>query len=139
MKRLFISLALIPLLLSFPSHAQGEGEGVTAVVGSDGVQRVEIVAGSYFFKPEHIIVKVNLPVELSVRRSGRLIPHNIVIDEPDLDLDINESLTTRPIVLRFTPHKTGRYPYYCDKKLLFFKSHRAKGMEGIIEVREVRE
>ncbi|MFQ5585540.1 MAG: cupredoxin domain-containing protein [Thermodesulfobacteriota bacterium] len=136
MKRLFISLALLSLILSSPSPAKGEGEVVTAVPGSDGIQRVEILAGSYFFKPDHIVVKVNLPVELSVRKERGITPHNIVIDEPDLGLDINESLSTKPTVLRFTPEKTGRYTYLCDKKLLFFKSHRKKGMEGILEVVE---
>jgi hypothetical protein len=28
----------------------------------------------------------------------------------------------------------GEYPFYCSKKLLFFKSHREKGMEGMLEV-----
>ncbi len=39
-------------------------------------------------------------------------------------------------VIRFTPTRVGSYPFYCNKKLLFFESHREKGMEGILEVVE---
>jgi len=59
-----------------------------------------------------------------------------VIKEPEAGIDINESLSSEPKVIRFTPKKVGKYPFYCDKKLLFFEGHRKKGMEGIIEVAE---
>jgi hypothetical protein len=36
--------------------------------------------------------------------------------------------------VKFVPTKTGKYPMYCDKSLLWFKTHREKGMEGVIEV-----
>ncbi|MFQ5329101.1 MAG: cupredoxin domain-containing protein [Thermodesulfobacteriota bacterium] len=136
MKRLFISFALLAFLLSAASRAKGEGEIVTAVVGSDGVQHVEILAESYLFKPDHIIVRINIPVELSVRKKGGITPHNIVIDAPESGIEIKKALAASPMALRFTPSKAGSYAYYCDKKLLFFKSHRAKGMEGVLEVRE---
>ena len=37
--------------------------------------------------------------------------------------------------VRFTPMTRGTFPFYCDKKLLFFKSHRERGQEGRLEVR----
>jgi len=37
--------------------------------------------------------------------------------------------------VRFTPMTRGTFPFYCDKKLLFFKSHRERGQEGHLEVR----
>ena len=40
------------------------------------------------------------------------------------------------VSVRFTPVRPGRLTFFCDKKLLFFKSHREKGMTGTIEVRE---
>jgi hypothetical protein len=39
------------------------------------------------------------------------------------------------VTVRFTPMVTGSFSIYCDKKLLFFKSHREKGMEAVLEVR----
>ncbi len=106
----------------------------TATIDSDGVQRVEIVGGGYFFNPNHIIVRVNVPVELKVRKESGMVPHNIVIKAPEAGIDFEESLGTDPKVIRFTPTKTGTYPFYCSKKLLFFESHREKGMEGVLKV-----
>ena len=50
-------------VLAMPSFAEDRdsGKAVRAMVGADGKQRVEILGGSYFFKPDHIIVKVNVP------------------------------------------------------------------------------
>jgi plastocyanin len=39
-------------------------------------------------------------------------------------------------VIKFTPKKAGSYPFYCSKKLLFFESHKDKGMKGTLEVVE---
>ncbi len=107
-----------------------------AVIDKDGVQRVDIVGGTYFFNPNYIIVKVNVPVELKVRKDGWFVPHNIVIKAPEAGIDFDESLSTDPKVIRFTPTKVGVYPFYCSKKLLFFEGHREKGMEGKLEVTE---
>ena len=38
-------------------------------------------------------------------------------------------------IVRFTPTQRGLFTFYCDKKLIFFKSHREKGMEGLLDVR----
>ena len=105
-----------------------------AIVDADGVQRVEVLGGGYFFSPNHIIVRVNMPVELKVRKESGVVPHNIVLKASGAGIDIDESLESDPKVVRFTPLKTGSYPFYCDKKLLFFESHRDKGMEGVLEV-----
>ncbi len=107
-----------------------------ATIGDDGVQKVEIVGGSYFFKPDHVIVKVNVPVELVIRKEGGIVPHDIVIDAPGSGIKVRENLGSDPKIIRFTPTKVGKYPFYCDKKLLFFASHREKGMEGLLEVVE---
>jgi plastocyanin domain-containing protein len=105
-----------------------------AIIDADGVQRVDVLGGGYFFSPHHIVVKVNTPVELKVRKEPGIVPHDIVLKAPEAGIDFSVSLETEPKVIRFTPTKTGSYPFYCDKKLLFFESHREKGMEGILEV-----
>ncbi len=120
----------------FSTGTAGAKETYKAVVGGDGVQHVDVVGGSYFFKPEHIIVKVNVPVELKVRKEPGYVPHDIVIDAPIAGVYVKEPLGTEPKVIRFTPNKTGKYPFYCDKSLLLFHKHREKGMEGTLEVTE---
>ena len=126
-----LSVAFLTLAIA----EQGEKLYV-AKIDPDGVQRVEIVGGSYYFDPNHIIVKVNVPVELKVRKEGGITPHDIVLKAPEAGIDFVSPLTKDAKVIDFTPKKTGLFHFYCDKKLLFFESHRKRGMEGVLEVVE---
>lgn len=102
---------------------------------TDGVQRVTIVAGSYFFKPSHIVVKVNTPVELVASREGGMVPHDLVIDAQDAGIAVKQDLATEPRRVAFTPKKVGKYAIYCSRKPpLGGASHRERGMEGVLEV-----
>jgi plastocyanin len=56
--------------------------------------------------------------------------------EPAAGMTFDQSLSSDPTVIKFTPTKVGKYPFFCSKRLLFFESHREKGMEGTIEVVE---
>jgi plastocyanin domain-containing protein len=142
MKNIVLLLSLSVLVCGFSvatvavEEKPKEEKLVRASIDKDGVQRVEIVGGGYFFTPNHIIVKVNVPVELKVRKESGIVPHNIVMKAPEAGIEFNVSLKDEPQVIRFTPGKTGTFPFYCSKKLLFFASHREKGMEGTIEVTE---
>lgn len=109
-------------------------EAVIAVVAADGVQHVRIAGGGYFFKPNHVTVKVNVPVELTVSVESGITPHSFVIQAPEAGIQLKESLSSDPKTLRFTPTATGQFPFYCDKGLPFMKSHRQRGMEGVLEV-----
>lgn len=130
-------LRMMVILLTLLQAVAFAADSPTIVpVDKDGVQRVEILGGEYFFKPAHIVIKVNVPVELRVRKEGYVVPHTIVIDAPDAGIKVSESMSRDPLPIRFTPTKAGKYPVYCDKKLLFLDSHREKGMEGILEVVE---
>ncbi len=105
-----------------------------AAIGTDGVQRVEVLGGSYFFDPSVIVVKVNVPVELRVRKESGITPHDMVLKAPEAGIDFSVSLSTTEKSVKFTPTKTGRYVFECTHKLLFFKSHKDRGMQGILEV-----
>lgn len=105
-----------------------------ATIEADGVQHVRIEGGGYFFKPDRVIVKVNVPVELTVSVEKGLVPHTLVIQSPEAGISVDESLSSDARNIRFTPTAVGKYPFYCRNKLLFFKSHREKGMEGVLEV-----
>lgn len=130
-------LVIIFLIAAGAAFAQDSGKKIhKATVDADGIQRINVAGGEYFFDPNHIIVKVNVPVELHIKKEAGITPHNIVINTPDAGIEVREDLSTETKVVKFTPKKTGKYPFYCDKKLLFFKSHRERGMEGIVEVIE---
>jgi len=107
-----------------------------STIAADGVQHVRIEGGSYFFKPNRVIVHVNVPIELTVSVESGLIPHTLVIQSPEAGIAVDESLSSEAKTIRFTPTAVGKYPFYCRNRLLFFKSHREKGMEGVLEVVE---
>ena len=104
-----------------------------ATIDNSGGQKVEILAGSYFFKPNDVIVKVNVPVEITIKKEPGFAPHDIVLHAPEAGIDFKVELSTEQKVIKFTPTKVGKYPFYRDHRFLFW-SHRARGMEGILEV-----
>jgi len=112
------------------------GEQVIAVPDTDGVQRITMTVDSHFYKPDHIVVRAGVPVELILISRTTITPHNFVLKEPNAGIDINKEIGAGETVkVRFTPTKPGVFTFFCDKKLLFFKSHRDKGMEGTLTVR----
>ena len=133
----FLIVFLVLAGIAFAQDAGEKKKAYTATVDPDGVQRITILGGSYFFEPDHIIVKVNVPVELTIKKESGIVPHNIIIiNAPDPGMDYNESLSDKPKIIQLIPKKVGKYPFYCDKRFLFFKNHKEKGMEGVIEVVE---
>ncbi len=117
--------------------SEPNGEGMVVSLGDDGVQRATLILDSYSYSPAHLVVRVGKPVEFTLKSVTLLIPHNFVLKEPVAGLDIEQTVGAGDTVtIRFTPAKTGIYTFYCDKKLLFFPSHREEGMEGRLEVTE---
>ena len=132
---LFIPVFFIPYITPI-SFAEEPKE---VQVSPDGVQRAEIIADSYSFSPDHLIVHLNMPVELMFHSKTWLVPHNFVMKDADAGLDIKQDIPAgKSAVVKFTPTRPGKFKFYCDKKLLFFKSHEEKGMKGIIEVRGIK-
>ena len=123
------------LAVTLPAAAADTKDVYTATIDNSGVQKVEMVGGSYYFKPNVVIVKVNVPVEISIKKEPGFVPHNIVLRAPDAGMDFKVELSTEPKAIKFTPTKIGKYPFYCDHRFLFW-SHREKGMEGVLEVTE---
>lgn len=104
-------------------------------VDSDGVQRVTLIGGSYFFRPKHIVAQADRPLEIAVSLEPGLIPHRFVLEAPDGQQLANVSLGAETKTVRLTL-KAGDYVFYCPNQLLQFKSHRERGMTGMLQVRE---
>jgi plastocyanin domain-containing protein len=136
MKQFNILILLFAVSLLCASNISAQDNVHKATIDSNGVQQVEIVGGEYYFEPDHIIVKVNVPVELTFKKTPGVTPHNIIISAPDAGIDLNEDVSKDSRTIKFIPSKTGKYAMYCDKRFLFFKSHRERGMEGVLEVVE---
>ena len=132
-----LSWAAALLCVGAVGSAFGEsGTPVEVETAPDGVQRVSITMDSYSYTPNHIIVRVGKPVELILTSVTTLTPHNFVLKEPAAGLMVEQDVRAgKTLTVRFTPTQPGQFTFYCDKKLLFFASHREKGMEGRLEVR----
>ncbi len=115
-------------------HMLGPEKRFVATVGADGVQHVELTGGEYYFDPNYIVVKVNTPVELKVKKASGYIPHDILVKAPEAGIVFKADLNKEFQTIKFTPTKVGKYEMWCDKKLLWFKSHKDRGMDGYIEV-----
>lgn len=122
---------LMPVLLLFAESPLA----IDVPLYSDGVQRAVVEADSYAFIPHHLIVKAGKPVELLFKSRTWVVPHNVIIDDPRSGLNIREEIPAgESLTVTFTPMVPGSFAIYCDKKLPFFKSHREKGQEGVLEV-----
>lgn len=110
------------------------GSPVVAELGLDGIQRLTVTLDSYSYAPNRIAVQVGKPVELVLKSVTVLTPHNVVLNEGGISIEQDVGAGETKTV-RFVPMKEGQFTFYCDKQLLFFKSHREKGMEGLLDVR----
>ncbi len=125
------AIAALSMLLAVQTVA---ADPVTLTVDADGVQRAAVVLDSYSFTPSHLIVAAGKPVELTLTKEG-FAPHNFVIDDPASGLSIHQGFGGDPVIITFTPKRTGSFAFYCSKKMPFATSHRQKGMEGVLDVR----
>lgn len=125
--------------LAFGQCALGadSNDAATALIGDDGVQRITLTLTNYSYTPSHIIVQAGKPVEMTLIKDSGFTPHDLVIDDPASGLSVRAGASEgEPGVLVFTPERAGTFAFYCSKKAPFTASHRAKGMEGVLEVRQ---
>ncbi len=94
---------------------------------AQGVQRVVVHMHSYYFDPNRIVVHAGHPVELVLKNSARLIPHNFTIADSAISVSEGAWLGTGHI--RFTPKTPGTYEFFCH-----VDHHAKKGMTGMLVV-----
>jgi len=132
---LFLGAAILLAGAVWPVFGES-GAPVEVETAADGVQRVSMKMDSYSYTPNHVVVRAGKPVELILTSVTILTPHNFVLKEPAAGLAVEQDVGAgKTVTVRFTPAQPGVFTFYCDKKLLFFASHREKGMEGRLEVR----
>jgi hypothetical protein len=129
--RTAIVLAFALLLAGCASGVSRPMQEVTARVEPDSVQRVRLVAHSYYFEPNRIVLKAHVPAELIIHNAALFVPHGFVCRAPEGGLDLKAKLgmfhgTKR---LRFVPGIPGEYSFYCP-----VGSHMKHGMTGTLAV-----
>jgi uncharacterized cupredoxin-like copper-binding protein len=104
---------------------------VRATPGGDGVQRVELRVHAFYFDPNRIVLKANVPVELHVKNHSAFIPHNFTCDAPEAGIQVEKDLGLLwdGETALFTPTRPGEYKFFCD-----VDSHAKKGMTGVLVV-----
>lgn len=131
--RRLVAAGCTALSVVWAPNLPAQDRAVTTI-DSDGVQRITIVGGSYFFRPDRILAKAGQPLHLIVRMEEGIVPHRFVLDGPDGKpvADIELATTPKTVQIDLPP---GRYSYTCPNRLLMFKSHRERGMSGTLEIR----
>jgi len=122
-----ITLAIsLALPAGFPAVLQAAGSSA---------QTISVKLGDYRYRPDRLEVTAGTPVILQLTNTDRITPHNFTLKHEqagfNLDIDIVAGKTQKVI---FTPVRPGNYTFFCNKKLLFFKSHREHGMEGTLVI-----
>jgi plastocyanin len=109
--------------------------GTVVTRGQESPQEISINLGDYHFTPDTLEVQAGSRVVLTLINTDALTPHNFTLqdDAAGLDITTNVSAGSRAVI-EFTPLKPGNYTFFCNKKLLFMKSHRERGMQGTLRV-----
>ena len=90
-----------------------------------------MTAHSFYFEPNRIVVKANVPVELRVKNGGMFVPDNFSCVAPQAGFTLDEGLGMfhDGETARFTPTTPGDYAFFCK-----IDHHSKKGMTGTIVV-----
>ncbi len=135
--RLILGLVVVMGYWSFSGglYAQTSESSLSSVEQPFG-QQVMISMESYAYAPSEIVVKAGMPVTMTLSNQSFLVPHNFLLDDPNGIRLVDADISSGDIkVVTLTLTEPGIYPFYCDKQLLFFPTHRVQGMEGRLIVR----
>jgi len=89
-------------------------ESWSAAIGPDGVQRVNIRCGPDFLDPRNIVVKANVPLQLSVSTTTDLASHNFTLAMGATTIDAPVRAGQTSFVL--SPRLSGRFQAICQDK-----------------------
>jgi plastocyanin len=94
---------------------------------------VTVHTHSFYFDPNRIVVKRGIPVELTIKNGAFFVPHDFACEGKDagVEIDAPVGMFHGSKKVRFTPTKTGEYPFRCD-----VDDHAMKGMAGTMVVVE---
>lgn len=135
MRSIPLALCCALLVLTGAAQAASDAPSSPARLDADGVQRVTLVGGSYFLRPERIAARAGQPLEITLQLEPGIVPHRFVLEGPDGKPLAEVAMGSEPKTLRLTL-PAGDYPFFCPNRLLGFKSHRERGMAGVLEIRE---
>lgn len=96
---------------------------------------VSVELGGYRYAPDRITMAAGETLRLELVNTDKLTPHNFTLKDAgaglDLDVDVKAGKSE---TVSIAPSVPGSYVFYCSKKLPLMKSHRERGMEGMLVV-----
>ena len=111
---------LVLVFLWVPSLVEPSSP-VILIAGQDGVQRIKVVLGSYFYSPNEIIIQANKPVIIELENESFWTPHNFVIGDPKMnmhhEINVSPGDTVNLQLLLVSP---GRYTFTATTNSYFF-------------------
>jgi heme/copper-type cytochrome/quinol oxidase subunit 2 len=108
--------------------ANGSDVDETVVMGAvEDIKVVEVVGGSFYFKPNEIVVKKGEKVKIVLNSADMM--HDFVVDELAIKSSIVKSGETGEV--EFIATEAGEYEFYCS-----VGNHKAMGMVGTLIVEE---
>jgi heme/copper-type cytochrome/quinol oxidase subunit 2 len=130
-------VGLLTITLVSIGHASDSlGSAIAVPISPDGVQRATVILDSYSYSPNHLVVENGKPVELTLTSVTTITPHNFIIKDSTGSLSVEQDVGAgRTVMARFVPTQPGLFSFFCDKRLWPMRSHRDKGMEGLLEVK----
>ena len=130
-------VGLLTITLVSIGHASDSlGSAIAVPISPDGVQRATVILDSYSYSPNHLVVENGKPVELTLTSVTTITPHNFIIKDAAGSLSVEQDVGAgMTVMVRFAPTQPGLFSFFCDKRLWPMRSHRDKGMEGLLEVK----
>lgn len=107
--------------------AGAESMALSDAMDTDGIEIVEVEAGSFYYKPNEIRVKKGDKVKIVMKSVDMM--HDLHIEELGVKLPITKSGETGTV--EFVAEKVGTFEYYCS-----VGSHRKMGQVGKLIVEE---
>jgi plastocyanin len=123
-------IALVVLFANMSIVSSGRGDATP-----DKADVIDVKMGGYRFMPHEITLRANTPAVLRLVNTDNIVTHNFTLKIPDSSVDIDvDAIGGESVDVQIGPLPVGSYPFHCGSKLLFFESHREKGMEGTLIV-----
>ena len=126
----------VPILVTLAALSfAGSGLNPSELLAATPTRSIAVEMGDYRFIPDEITVRAGETIQLHLTNTDRLTPHNFTLKAEKAGLNVDTDVSAgKTQAVDITPLVPGTYPFYCNKKLLFFKSHRDRGMEGTLIV-----
>ncbi|HSA86424.1 MAG TPA: cupredoxin domain-containing protein [Nitrospira sp.] len=133
-----VGVVIVGLATMGPGQAADmpTGSAIAVPISPDGIQRATVLLDSYSYSPNYVIVEHGKPVELTLTSVTVITPHNFIIKDLTDSLSVEQDVGAgQTVMARFVPTRPGLFSFFCDKRLWPMRSHRDKGMEGMLEVK----